>query len=174
MLAQASKSSTISVVGRTRRRAAEAELRRLSKPDERAAWIGLLETHDRVVRGIDAELRRAHGLSYRDIEALARIAEVAEGVSMSVLASRILLSPSRVSRLVGALVEARLVSQRPSDEDGRATIVEITNVGRDRLLEAGPTYLTTLNRLLFDHLTRADVAALNRAWRRLDAARKSA
>jgi DNA-binding MarR family transcriptional regulator len=93
---------------------------------------------------------------------------------MSLLASRILLSPSRVSRLVGALVEARLVSQRPSEEDGRATIVEITDLGRDRLLEAGPAYLTTLNRLLFDHLTRADVAALNRAWRRINVVRDSA
>jgi DNA-binding MarR family transcriptional regulator len=144
-------------------------LGRISRPDERKAWIGILETHDRVVRTLDAELRRAHGLTYRDVEALARVAEASGGeLSISALADRILLSPSRVSRLVAELERSGLVERRPNPEDGRSTRVAITGAGRDRLLEAGPTYLTTLNDLLFDRLTQRDVDALNRVWKRLE------
>ncbi len=150
------------------RRRLRATLDDVSRPEEREAWIGILETHDRVVRALDDELRRSHGLSYREVEALARVNEAEGGeTSISALAGHILLSPSRVSRLVGDLERAGLVTRRPSPDDGRATRVAITEEGRDRLLEAGPTYLTTLNRLVFDRLTRSDVDALNRIWRRI-------
>lgn len=150
------------------RRAVRREIERISTVDERRAWIGILETHDRVVRALDAELRRSHGLSYRDVEALARVAEADQGVtSISALASVILLSQSRVSRLVAHLEGGGLVERRPDPDDGRATRVAITQQGRDQLLEAGPTYLSTLNQLVFDRLRKTDVAALNRVWRRL-------
>ena len=150
------------------RRRIEKELERISRPEERRAWIGILETHDRVVRGLDLELRRSHALTYRDIEALARLGEAPGGeLSISDLAERILLSPSRVSRLVAELERAGLVDRKANPADGRSTTASITREGRDRLLEAGPTYLNTLNRLLFDHLTRKDVDELNRIWSRL-------
>ena len=143
-------------------------IERLSRPEERRAWIGILETHDRVVRALDGALRRAHGLSYRDVEALARVAEAETGeLSVSSLAGHILLSPSRVSRLVAELERAGLVERRSDPSDARSTRVAITDQGRDRLLEAGPTYMTTLNELLFDHLARKDVDALNGIWERL-------
>jgi DNA-binding MarR family transcriptional regulator len=150
------------------RRRIQETLARISPPDQRKAWIGILETHDRVIRALDRELRRAHDLAYRDVEALARVSEAPGGeISISTLADRILLSPSRVSRLVGELERAGLVERRPNPDDGRSTRVAITEPGRDRLLEAGPTYLTTLNRLVFDRLSQKDVDALNRVWRRL-------
>ena len=153
----------------TDRKRIQQTLRRISPPDQREAWIGILETHDRVIRTLDGELRRAHGLTYRDVEALARVAEAAGGeLSISALAEHILLSPSRVSRLVAQLERSGLVERRPNPDDGRSTRVGITEAGRDRLLEAGPTYLTTLNDLIFDRLGQRDVDALNRVWKRLE------
>lgn len=167
MRTHANTQATVRRIGINRRRIEET-LARISPPDQRKAWIGILETHDRVIRALDTELRREHGLSYRDVEALARIAETRGGdISISALAGRILLSPSRVSRLVGELERGGLVERRQNPDDGRSTRVAITERGRNRLLEAGPTYLTTLNRLVFDRLSQNDVNALNRVWRRI-------
>ena len=39
------------------------------------AWIGLLETHKRLTRDVDAELEAAHGLTISSLELLTRLAD---------------------------------------------------------------------------------------------------
>ena len=66
-----------------------------------AAWIGLLATHRRLTRELDAELEAEHGLTLSGLELLARLASVDERrLRLSTLAGEAGLSLSRVSRIV--------------------------------------------------------------------------
>src|SRR6202142_450493 len=83
-----------------------------------AAWIGLLATHRRLTRELDAELEEAHGLTLRGLELLARLASAPEyRLRLSLLAAEAGLSLSRVSRIVHVLEDRKLVERQncPSD-----------------------------------------------------------
>jgi DNA-binding MarR family transcriptional regulator len=105
------------------------------------------------------------------IDALIEIAH-AEGdaISVSDLAERIGLSPSRTSRLAIDLERQGLVERRPSSSDSRSAEVTATDAGRARLLEAAPGYFQTIRELLIDPLAERELKQLGRIWERLRAA----
>jgi DNA-binding MarR family transcriptional regulator len=139
----------------------------LSQKEERA-WLGLIETHERIVRELDRELVKEHRLPLKTFETLIQIAHAPEGeIAISDLAEQVMLSPSRMSRLVMELEEDGLVERRRNPSDARSTFTAISTRGMDRLAEAAPTYLTTVRRLLVDRLTKAQVADLAAMWDRL-------
>src|ERR1700740_3176735 len=82
------------------------------------AWIGLLETHKRLTRALDAELEAEYGITLSALEVLGRLA-AADGHSLrlSALAGGCGLSLSRISRIIDALEARGLVERRevPSD-----------------------------------------------------------
>src|SRR5271163_1969318 len=76
------------------------------------AWIGLLATHRRLTRELDAELEAAHGLTLSGLELLARLASAPERrLRLSALAVEAGLSLSRVSRIVDALEQRDLIKR---------------------------------------------------------------
>src|SRR3954467_12264428 len=85
------------------------------------AWIGMLETHKRLTRALDAELEAEHGLSLSGVEGPGRPA-AADGAALrlSALANETGLSLSRISRIVDTLEARELVQRRSSTEDARA------------------------------------------------------
>jgi DNA-binding MarR family transcriptional regulator len=64
---------------------------------------------------------------------------------MQDLAARVLLSRTRVSRLVDDIVHAGLVERNPDPDDGRATFAVITPKGRDELRHTAPRYLAGID-----------------------------
>ena len=85
------------------------------------AWIGLLETHKRLTRALEAELEAEHGLSLSSVELLGRLAAADSGrLRLSALAVQASLSLSRVSRLVDGLEARRLVRREACPSDARA------------------------------------------------------
>src|SRR5438874_13551929 len=65
------------------------------------AWIGLLETHKRLTRALDAELEAEHGLTISALEALGRLAAApGRRLRLSALASERGLSLSRLPRVL--------------------------------------------------------------------------
>jgi hypothetical protein len=80
-----------------------------------AAWIGLLATHRRLTRELDAELEAEHGLTLSGLELLARLASVDERrLRLSALAGEAGLSLSRVSRIVDTLEQRGLIERQPA------------------------------------------------------------
>ena len=68
------------------------------------AWIGLLETHKRMTRMLDAELEARYGLTLSSLELLARLGAAPDRcLRLSALAAAAGLSLSRVSRIAAAL-----------------------------------------------------------------------
>src|SRR5436305_3725465 len=84
------------------------------------AWIGLLETHKRLTRALDAELEAEHGLTLSGLEVLGRLAAAQNrNLRLSALAGQCGLSLSRISRIVDALEGRGLVERRAAESDAR-------------------------------------------------------
>lgn len=131
-------------------------------PDEHAdAWVGLLETHKRLTRALNAELEAEHGLSLSALELLGRLA-AAEGhrLRLSVLAERAGLSVSRVSRIIDVLSDRGLVERRCCPGDRRARNVWLTDAGLERLRAAQAAHFAGVQERFFDQLEPEQVAVL--------------
>jgi DNA-binding MarR family transcriptional regulator len=132
------------------------------------AWIGLLETHKRLTRELDAELEGRHGLSLSSLELLGRLG-AAEGhhLRLSVLAHAAGLSLSRVSRIVDMLSARGLVERRPSAEDARAVEAHITADGLRLAREAQATHFASVQRRFFEQLAPGELELLAQVFGRL-------
>jgi DNA-binding MarR family transcriptional regulator len=147
-------------------------IRAFLSDDEERAWQGLVEAYDSLTRALDERLVADHRLSLGTLEALIAIAHTGDGwISVSDLAERIRLSPSRTSRLAIELERQGLVERQRDAADTRSTRVAATQAGRDRLLEAAPTYLSTIRTRLFGGLGERDVKQLARILGRIQATR---
>jgi DNA-binding MarR family transcriptional regulator len=147
-------------------------MRAFLSDDEERAWHGLVEAHDSLMRALDARLLANHRVPLSTLEALIEIAHAEEGsISVSDLAQRIRLSPSRTSRLAIELEHQGLVERQRDSADTRSTKIAATQAGRDRLLEAAPTYLSTIRAHLFEGIGERDVKQLARILGRIQASR---
>jgi DNA-binding MarR family transcriptional regulator len=150
-------------------------IRRFLSEDEEAAWQGLLETREALVRTLDERLLARHQIPLGTVEALIHIAHAEQGsIAVSELARLLDLSPSHVSRVVIDLERKGLVERQRSPEDSRSTRARVTDAGRRQLLEATPTYFSTIRELIFEGLSEREVKQLVRIWKRIRAARESA
>src|SRR3954451_17048072 len=77
------------------------------------AWIGMLETHKRLTRALDAEMEAQHGLSLSAVEVLGRLAASSgdRSLRLTALAGETGLSLSRISRIVDTLEDRELVER---------------------------------------------------------------
>jgi DNA-binding MarR family transcriptional regulator len=132
------------------------------------AWIGLLATHRRLTRELDAELEARHGLTLSGLELLARLASAPDcRLRLSVLATEAGLSLSRVSRIVDALEGRALVERQPCPLDARAINAQLTPAGLELARAAQATHLAAVRERFFDRLSEREIAALARAFGRL-------
>lgn len=131
------------------------------------AWIGLLETHKRLTRALEAELEAAHGLSLSSLEVLGRLA-AAEGriLRLTDLAERTGLSLSRVSRIMDVLEARGLVERLRCPADARARNAWLTDAGVELLRAAQATHFAGVQQRFFDHMDPEEVAALAAAFSR--------
>jgi DNA-binding MarR family transcriptional regulator len=111
-------------------------------PEQLEVWRLFLRAHAHIVRRLESDLMDRHGLPLAWYDVLARLVE-ADGhrLRMSELADRVMLSPSGLTRLVGRMVEAGLVSREPSENDARGFYAVLTDEGYERLRSATGTHL---------------------------------
>lgn len=125
---------------------------------EMRAWQALLHAHHEVVRTLDQELREEHDLSLAAYDVLLRLARgPAEGLRMTDLAERVMLSPSGLTRLVDRLQAKRLVERRPDPDDGRVAMVSLTGEGRRLLRRAARTHLRGIRAHYTGRLTESQL-----------------
>jgi DNA-binding MarR family transcriptional regulator len=122
------------------------------------AWQALLHAHHQVVRELDADLRREHGLSMASYDVLLRLARAGEGgLRMSDLAERVMLSPSGLTRVVDRLVAKGLVNREEDPEDGRVARASLTERGHRELRRAARTHLRGIRSQFTGRLTEAQL-----------------
>lgn len=138
--------------------------------EEFVVWVGFLQTHADLARGVDADLRTAHGLPLTDFEILLWLASRScEGMRMAALADSVLLSPSGLSRAVERLETRGLVQRIPCTEDRRGAYAALTQSGRDLVRTAGATHAAGIRRRFLDRLTSQERRLLTAIWDRLRA-----
>src|SRR3954454_2095767 len=117
------------------------------------AWRGFLRTHSMLLRELDEELTRRHGLPVSSYDVLVQLDEAPEGrLRMSALADAVLLSRSGLSRLVTRLESQGLIERLECSNDARGSYAAITDKGRQRLNEARVTHRAGVRARFFDHL----------------------
>jgi DNA-binding MarR family transcriptional regulator len=132
------------------------------------AWRGFLRAYSVLVRDLDEELTRRHGLPISSYDVLVQLDEAPDGrLRMSALADAVLLSRSGLSRLVTRLEGQGLIERAECANDARGSFAAITDEGRKRLDEARVTHRAGVRERFFDKLGEREQRQLAKAWSRL-------
>lgn len=113
----------------------------------------MLLAHNRVLRAIEADLSRARTIPLTWYDVLLELHGAGGRLRMRTLGERVVLSRTRVSRLVDELVRDGLVVREPDPDDGRVTFAVITDEGRAALRATAPVYRRGIEAHFTRHLT---------------------
>ncbi|MDQ1481855.1 MAG: hypothetical protein QOI44_2716 [Actinomycetota bacterium] len=142
-------------------------------PDEEAFWRAFLKAMIVVPRVLFAELEESEHLDGSEYSVLVVLSEAAgRRLRMSELASISSLSISGMTRIVDRLAKDGLVERVRDDEDTRMVIAVLTDAGLRRLKHAYPVHLSSVRRLVLDHLDGLDLDALAKAFERIGDSRR--
>jgi DNA-binding MarR family transcriptional regulator len=135
------------------------------------AWVRLLRGHAALVRELNAELLRDHGLTINDYEALLLLAN-AEGKRLrrTDLSRSIQLTPSGVTRLLEGLERAGLVGSETCESDGRVTYAVLTDAGGAKLADASCSHVAAIEALFAERYSGDELEALSELLGRLPGA----
>ena len=125
------------------------------------AWTALLQVHAALVPRLDRALQQAAGLPLSWYDVLLELAAAPGGrLTMGELAQRVVLSRTRVSRIVDELVAAGLVCREGNPDDGRSAFAVLTADGLARYRAAAPHYLASIETEFASGLTDGELGAV--------------
>ena len=131
--------------------------------DELRAWLKLAGVMLKLSPALDSQLQRDFDLTHFDYLCLAMLSETEDRtLPMSALATQTNATLSRLSHVISKLERRGWVARTPSPHSRRVTLVSLTDDGWKVLVEAAPGHVETVRSLVFDDLSRDDVAALER------------
>ena len=134
-------------------------------PDEAAAWQGLLRLNARILRELDADLVRSHGLAASSYDVMIQLALAPRRrLRMTELAEEVLMSPSGLTRVVDQLEREGLVERERRGDDARSFDAVLTPEGRKRLKSANEAHLARVRELFLDRLSDAQLEQLVDIW----------
>jgi DNA-binding MarR family transcriptional regulator len=123
-------------------------------PDGLQAWRAMLLAYNAAMRAIDADLEASGSIPLTWYDVLLELNAAPEGkLRMQELSDRVVLSRTRVSRLVDEMVLDNLVAKIRDDHDRRVVWAKITDVGRKSFRETAPRYLRGIEEHFSSHLT---------------------
>jgi DNA-binding MarR family transcriptional regulator len=132
------------------------------------AWIGLLETHKRLTRALDAELEARYGLTLTSVEVLGRLAAADDRrLRLTELAGLVGLSLSRISRVIDTLQDRGLVERLSSASDARAVDAHLTDEGLALAREAQGSHFASVDERFFGELSQDELETLAAVFSRL-------
>ncbi|RBO86477.1 MarR family winged helix-turn-helix transcriptional regulator [Nocardia puris] len=128
--------------------------------DEQRTWQAYIRLRQRMDAALAAGLAR-DGLSAADYELLVSLSAAPEGrLRAKDLAAEVCWEKSRLSKHLARMAARGLVDRKPSEEDARGIVVELTPAGRAALERAAPNHVELVRRLFIDQLSDAEGAAL--------------
>lgn len=137
------------------------EVRWLS-PKERRAWLSVVATHMQLMPALEADLHRAGPVSFFEYQVLAMLSENNGPLPMSELAARTNASLSRLSHVARKLEARGWIQRRPSTEDARVTLAEMTERGMDEVVRIAPHHVASVRACLLDVLDDEDLEDIGR------------
>lgn len=132
------------------------------------AWAALLRVHAAVVPNIDRDLEAATGVPLAWYDVLLELNFAPDSrLLMSELGARVVLSRTRVSRIVDEMERAGLVERKAHDSDRRATYAALTSTGRRRFRAAAPVYLRGIAHHFARHMNATELTTVATALERV-------
>ena len=131
--------------------------------DQQQAWRRFIEVLVKVPAALEGQLQREAGLTHMGYLVLATLSEREDRrLPMSRLAKKASASLSRLSHVVARLEEQGLVRRERDPEDGRVQIAVLTDEGIKKIVAAAPGHVETVQNLVFDRLSPAQVRQLSK------------
>jgi DNA-binding MarR family transcriptional regulator len=127
---------------------------------EQEAALNLARTYDRLQSSF-TQFFKPHGITGAQYNVSRILRRVGEPLPCQEIAGRMITQHPDITRLVDRLLEAGLVERSRTPEDRRLVLTTITEAGL-RLLAASDDSLLRLHREQLGHLTRSELAELNR------------
>jgi DNA-binding MarR family transcriptional regulator len=138
------------------------------------AWRSFLQSHASILRVLDSELVTEHGMTTRDYEVLLYLAQADERkLPMSALAESTMLTRSGITRLVDGLVQNGLIERASCPNDARVSYAQLTELGYEKLRNAGCSHVKSIQRLFLEHFTAEEIDQLATLLGRLPGASHS-
>jgi DNA-binding MarR family transcriptional regulator len=135
------------------------------------AWRAMLLAYNAAMRAIDEDLEASGSIPLTWYDVLLELNAAADGrLRMQELADRVVLSRTRVSRLVDEMVIDNLVVKVRDDADRRVVWAQITDVGRKSFRQTAPRYLRGIEQHFSSHLTNTERKVLATALGKVTAA----
>jgi DNA-binding MarR family transcriptional regulator len=136
-----------------------------------SAWGALLQVHAAVVPVLDQKLTAEAGMPLRFYDVLLELASApGRKLRMSDLADRVVLSRTRVSRLVDEMASEGLLVREQNPADGRSAYAALTELGLRRYRQAAPKYLAGIEEHFAQQLGDRELEELASALQRVLAA----
>lgn len=134
--------------------------------DEQRSWRAWIASTTLLRERLSRELEAVHGISLGEYEVLVRLSEAPDRrLRMSALAQGTLVSRSRLTHQIDAMVRAGLVRRAPCLDDRRGQLAELTDEGWTALETAAPTHVEGVRRYLVDPLGPAAFARFGESCR---------
>jgi DNA-binding MarR family transcriptional regulator len=98
--------------------------------DELRLWLRLFTCKEVIESEVRRRLRDGFGVTLPRFDLMAQLDRTPQGMTLGELSQRMMVSNGNVTGLVDRLVEQGLVARRPSPNDRRAQLVNLTAQGR--------------------------------------------
>ena len=129
--------------------------------DEQRAWRGLLQMTSQLNARMNRQLQDDYGVSLADYDVLVALSEAPEGrLRVFEIAGALAWEQSRVSHQIARMQRRGLVARQECPADARGAFAVLTDVGRAAIERAAPAHVETVRQLVFDGLSRDQLAAL--------------
>jgi DNA-binding MarR family transcriptional regulator len=137
-----------------------AEPRWLSDREQRA-WRGYRRMRTLLDLQLGRDLMRESGLSEADYDVLSGLSET-EGhrLRLGELAAQMLWSKSRLSHHITRMQQRGLVRREECSDDGRGSMIVLTEAGWRGIVEAAPGHVESVRRHMIDLLTEDEIEAV--------------
>lgn len=132
------------------------------------AWVRLLRAHAAMKRGFNTQLLADHGLTVNDYETLLLLSHEPDSrLKRVVLAERLQLTPSGVTRLLDGLEASGFVGKASCASDARVTYAVLTDTGREKLQQASCSHVAAVRALFAERLDDNELETLGALLGRL-------
>ena len=135
--------------------------RDVRQQEETRLWLRLLSLTNLIEAKIRQRLRHRFGATLPRFDVMAQLARCADGMSLSELSKRMMVSNGNTTGLVDTLVASGHVERRTDAEDKRARLVRLTPLGRRSFTKMAAEHKTWISQLLGE-VGSADLALLSR------------
>lgn len=125
------------------------------------AWGAVLRTHAVLVPEMDRRMQQGAGIPLRWYDVLLELtAAPQERLLMGELADRVVLSRTRVSRVVDEMEAVGLIRREARETDRRSSYAVLTASGRSTFASSAPVYRAAISEAFASVLTQEELGVL--------------